>query len=271
MTDRYRLRLDSPRREIVVEQRRDQLARAFWPGRFGDAIRAFRQRRHGVSDCHAAGTVREKVMVVFGVPDRNDVVRGHVQLVECGEQATSFAHTRRDDHDGLAVEDDLVTKAELRDRLERGNLVGPPGEHDCSSRIDRDAALSESLDQGGGWRVGESSFGAIVRAIQQGPVLGNHPVEQLEMRTDGTERRKVSPGHQHDTPPRGPNASEVPGRLVIDFALPRDGPVVVAREHRESHASDLPARTKVHPWPHDALELRARVTGWIRSWVVWPW
>ena len=81
------------------------------------------ERRQGVGHRGGAPAEAEERVVVLGVADADDVVRGEVQLLERGGQAGRLVHARGQHHDRPFVEDDLPLQAQLVDGIEDGALV----------------------------------------------------------------------------------------------------------------------------------------------------
>jgi hypothetical protein len=150
--DEYGTGADVPRSEVIVEHGGYQLARPFRSGGLGDVVGAVSQCGHRVADRNPALRGREEIVIVLGVADRDRVVRRHAQLVERGHDCCPLGDPWRHDHDGLAIHDHLVTEPQVRDRLEGGNFVGLPREHDHPADVDRHPTGSKPLDE----RVGRS-------------------------------------------------------------------------------------------------------------------
>jgi hypothetical protein len=68
--------------DVILEHRLDQFRDACAPRGFGDEIGFVLNRRQGIGDRNGVSACLQEGMVVFGIADRNDIVRGEAQVLE---------------------------------------------------------------------------------------------------------------------------------------------------------------------------------------------
>jgi hypothetical protein len=68
--------------DVVLEHRFDQLRDARAARRFGDQVGFILDRGQSIGDRHGITARLQEGVVVLGVADRHDVVRGEAQLLE---------------------------------------------------------------------------------------------------------------------------------------------------------------------------------------------
>ena len=140
----------------------------------------------------------QECMVVLGVADADDVVRGEAQLVERDGEPGRLVDPRGEHHDGPFIEDDLPLQAHLADRLEDGALMGLDGRDDRTpDGYRRDAPLADGLDQRRRRRLAQHLLLAAGGPVEQRAILDDHAIEEVDLREDLQqllESRDPSPG-----------------------------------------------------------------------------
>ena len=84
-------------------------------------------------------------MIVLRVPHTDDLVGGYSHLAQRGLETAALVHAGRQHHDRVVVEDDLELEAQVANRLQDHDLVGPPGRHDRSALEERLNPASREL------------------------------------------------------------------------------------------------------------------------------
>jgi hypothetical protein len=222
--------------QVVLQHPRRQLRdpAAVLAGRHeGDALL---DRGEGVGHRHRALAEIQETVVVLGVADADHVVERQPQLLQGGAEARPLVDAGWQDHHGVPVEDDLQLQAQVANGFEHDRLVRPHRGHDDPSELERsDAALGEQGDELRRYRLGEGPLFLAGRSIENGPVLGDHAVEEVEGLEQGGDVGEQPAGDEEELPARLAKAPQgVQGRLA-DVAVGGQRRVVVARQRVEPH------------------------------------
>ncbi len=134
--------------DVVLEQSLDEFRDASAARALGDEIGFILDRGQSVGDRDGIAARLQERVVVLGVADRHDVVRGEAQVPERRFQAACFVDAGRENHDCSLVEDNLQLKSVFADRLENQLFVWLPGRDDGSPDGQRtDALPAQGLNQ----------------------------------------------------------------------------------------------------------------------------
>ncbi len=132
-------------------------------------------RRHRVGDGDADLGGVEEGEVVLGIPDGENVVRREAELVKGGQQPGALGHPGRQDHEPLAVAEQLGVDAQLGDDVEQAGGVLGAALEDRVTAPDVDPLAPRALLQGVVDLRGEE--GELLRGLQDGAVLRDDGVE----------------------------------------------------------------------------------------------
>ncbi len=231
--------------QIVAHQLVDELddAPAVLAG--GDEIGALLQRRERVGDRHGAFAEAQKSVVVLRVADADDVVSRHLQLAEREGEAAGLVDPGGEDHHRSLVEDDLHLEAEVPNDVEHGVLVRARSRDDDVADGERgDSLVAERPDELFRRRAAVDLFPPAGRMIDQGPVLGDDPLEKIRPGENCEQVFELSPGHQDQFAAGGQEPLQGVDRLRGHASPARQRLVEIAGQDQISHVAPPPIPLK---------------------------
>ena len=93
--------------DVVFEHRLDQFGDARAARGFGDEIGFILDRRQSIGDRNGVSARLQECVIVLGVADRNDIMRGEAQVFERRVQAACLVDAGRQHHHRSLVEHNL--------------------------------------------------------------------------------------------------------------------------------------------------------------------
>ena len=204
-------------------------------------VRLLFHRRQGVGDGDGAAAGAQEGLIVLGIADAHDIVQRQAQRLERALEPPGLVDIARQHHHRALVEDNVQLKGELADGLQHSFLVRLPGGDDgAADRQRRDAEFLQAGDKSGrGW-LGERRFLLLGRVEQEGAILGDDKVEQVEFRKDALQVGKIPAGDEDQLPAGSPHLLQGLDGRRIDSAVAGERAVVVRcqgdKEHRKPSA-----------------------------------
>ena len=175
-------------------------------------------------------------MIVLGVADGHAVVRRQAQLVERGGQTGRLVHARGQDHHGALVEDHLALEAELPDHVQHDRLVRlARGDDDAADGQRGDPPADQLRDERLGRRVGQCALLLRGRPVEHGPVLGDDPIEQLEIGEQRHQVGELAAGDEQGLAAAVSQREQGRHGGRGDLPIPGQGSVIVTREREITH------------------------------------
>src|SRR5438094_7057183 len=83
-------------------------------------------RFESIRDRNGAFAEPEKGIVVFGIPESDDVMDGKTKFVECGLKSCTLVRSRGQNHHRAFIEGHVQVQAQVLDRLQNCTLVWLP-------------------------------------------------------------------------------------------------------------------------------------------------
>ncbi len=174
-------------------------------------------------------------MVVLRVADAGDVVRRQLEAFEGGPETGRLVDIAGKDHHRVLVEDDLQFQAEVADRFQDGRLVRPPRRHDDAADRDRHAAPPQLRHEALRRRLGEEGRLLVARPVELGAVLGDDPLEQVQVAEGAPEVVQLPAGDEDELAARRAEPFQGgQGRRVHD-AVAGDRAIVIGGQSQVAH------------------------------------
>ena len=150
-------------------------------------------------------------------------------------QAGRLAHALRRDHHAPAIEDRHQRQLEPPDDVEQARRVVGVGVDETRAGLERDSLAAQCVDEEAWHRGRERRRPIAGREVQDGAVLGDHGVDEVQLAGDAAKVVENPPGDKQDHDAAPPDDGNRFAHLGLQYVTARDGAVEVQCDHRQFH------------------------------------
>ena len=173
----------------------------------------------------------EQGEIILGVADPDDVVRRQAKLLQRRLQAACLVDAGRQHHDRAFVEDDLQLEPEIANGRENLGFMrlDRRDDHPAEGKQPEIQPL-QALAEQDRRRLGEERFFLVLRPVEQGAILDDDEIEQIQPGKDALQILQLASGDHDQLAARPAQRLERFQGRIPHHPVGCQGAVIVGRE-----------------------------------------